>query len=89
MSKADTAGEKYLEEFFTEKELLDLQRFKDVGIVLNDNVAKKDVLDQFFLNIDRIRSQKSWTRQEILEAVSLVLPDFKHAEKNLFLDQKM
>ena len=89
LSESDTTGEKDLEEFYTEEETVNLDQFIDVGVVLNRSSISMEVLNRFFLTIDQIRDQTTWDRQQIIEAVSKVLPSFNHIERNKFLDQKM
>ena len=89
LSESNTTGEKDLEEFYTEDETINLDRFIDVGIVSNSNVVSKEELEKFFVTIDQIRGQSAWDRQQVIKAVGKVLPSFKHIERNKFLDQKM
>ena len=89
LSESNTTGEKDLEEFYTQDETINLDRFIDVGIVSNSNVVSKEELEKFFVTIDQIRDQSAWDRQQVIKAVGKVLPSFKHIERNKFLDQKM
>jgi UDP-N-acetylglucosamine 4,6-dehydratase len=44
---SDTTGEKDFEEFYTGRELLDLERFKSIGVVKNEPVFDPAKLDYF------------------------------------------
>ena len=39
--------------------------------------------------INTLRSQGSWTKDDILELYFGLLPEFKHKETGKYLDQKM
>ena len=48
--KSDTSGEKHFEEFFTDKEVLDMTRFKSIGVIKNeakfDNIKLENFLNE-------------------------------------------
>ena len=48
ISKGDTTGEKLIEEFHTDLDLLDLDRFSEVGIVKSRYIDRSWELDYFF-----------------------------------------
>ena len=50
-TKSDTTGEKDFEEFFTKNEVLDLKRFKNLGVIKNNLDYNKELLDNFEKNI--------------------------------------
>ena len=87
--ESDTTGEKPFEEFFTKDEILDLDKFKDIGIIKNDLIFNFDTLNLFEKNILDLISSKSWTKKNIVKIFEEVFPDFKHEEKDKNLDQKM
>lgn len=87
--KSDTTGEKDFEEFYTDKEDLDMDRFESLGVILNkpDFDAKK--LDSFLNGVERLRSGKSWSKKDIVELFFALLPEFSHKETGKYLDQRM
>ena len=85
----DTTYEKPFEEFFTKDEILDLDKFKDIGIIKNDLIFNFDTLNLFEKNIIDLINSKSWTKKNIVKIFEEVFPDFKHEEKDKNLDQKM
>ena len=87
--KSDTTGEKDFEEFFTDKEDLDLDTFKTIGIIHNraDFDAKK--LDNFIKGIKNLQSEGVWSKVEILDLFNMLLPEFNHKETGKYLDQRM
>lgn len=88
-SNTDTTGEKDFEEFYSNNEKLDMDKFRGIGIVKNDQIKDTKELMQFLKYIEDIRIQPVWTKKEILEAFTYLLPNFSHEEKNRYLDEKM
>jgi FlaA1/EpsC-like NDP-sugar epimerase len=87
--QSDTTGEKDFEEFYTEKERLDINRFGAIGIIKNEAVYDDKKLKLFIDTIAAVRTQGKWTRSELIELFNRMLPDFNHKETGKFLDGKM
>lgn len=87
--KSDTTGEKDFEEFFTDKEDLDMSRFSSVGVIRNQPVFDAGMLDRFSHGIDALRNSSDWTKQQIVDLFFEMLPDFAHMETGKYLDQRM
>lgn len=87
--KSDTTGEKDFEEFYTERETLDLNKFKDVGIVKTEAVFDTYKLDHFSNSISDIKKQKLWEKEQLVQLFKDLLPEFAHEEKGKSLDNKM
>ena len=88
-SVSDTTGEKDFEEFFTEGEVLDLDRFEHLGIVKSQMYYDSALLDDFISQIAAMRSNQSWNKQDIVALFQGLLPEFQHVEKGKYLDAKM
>ena len=88
-SPSDTTGEKDFEEFFTEGEALDLDRFEQLGIVKNQAKYDSILLDNFITKIAKMKSGHSWNKEEIVTLFQGLLPEFQHLEKGKYLDSKM
>jgi FlaA1/EpsC-like NDP-sugar epimerase len=88
-TESDTTGEKDFEEFFTEKEELDMECFDSLGIIKNDLNIELEKLNYFEKNIEAIRSKGSWNRQEVVDLFHFMIPDFGHKETGKYLDSKM
>ena len=86
---SDTTGEKYFEEFFTEKETLDLIKFKSIGAIKNRAVYNSQLLDEFIEFTNRSKLLKRWTKEQIVSAFHKIIPDFNHKETGKNLDEKM
>lgn len=87
--KSDTTGEKDFEEFFTDKEDLDMARFVSVGVIRNQPLYNAGQLDRFKDGIMALRERSTWTKADIVELFFEVLPDFAHMETGKYLDQRM
>ena len=87
--KSDTTGEKDFEEFFTNNEDLDMERFETVGIIKNQPDFDEDKLDDFMDGIEALREKGTWTKDDIVELYFGLLPEFAHKETGKYLDQRM
>jgi len=88
-AKSDTTGEKDYEEFFTDKEVVDLERFKSLGVVKNNLNFDNDTLSHFENSIQSLKSQKQWTKKQIVGLFYEMIPNFEHKEVGKYLDSKM
>lgn len=88
-TSSDTTGEKDYEEFYTEKETLDLDKFKNLGIVKNGLSKANEKLDHFLDSIENMKTRGKWDKEEIVELFHYVIPDFGHVEKGKSLESKM
>ena len=87
--KSDTTGEKDFEEFYTEKETLDMERFDTVGIIKNEAVYDDQKLQLFSDTIQSFRKKGIWARSELVALFNEMIPEFNHKETGKFLDEKM
>ena len=86
---SDTTGEKDFEEFFTDKEVLDMNRFENLGIIKNEALFDEDKLNHFEKTIKNFKSNLSWTKENIVKEFFTMIPDFGHKETGKYLDGKM
>lgn len=86
---SDTTGEKDFEEFFTNQETLDMQRFNNLGVIKNEAVYDESKLDLFEQTIGQMKQRKQWSKQQIVELFHEMIPDFGHKETGKYLDGKM
>jgi FlaA1/EpsC-like NDP-sugar epimerase len=86
---SDTTGEKDFEEFYTDKETLDMDRFENLGVIKNNPGFDKDELTKFESTINRLKSSISWTKQQIVDQFFIMIPGFDYEDKGKYLDGKM
>ena len=87
--KSDTTGEKDFEEFFTDNEDLDMERFETVGVIKNQPDFDEAKLDDFMDGIETLRGKGTWTKDDIVKLYFGLLPEFSHKETGRYLDQRM
>ncbi|MBD3796077.1 MAG: UDP-N-acetylglucosamine 4,6-dehydratase, partial [Epsilonproteobacteria bacterium] len=86
---SDTTGEKDFEEFFTDKEVLDMDRFENLGVIKNEPIFDEAKLEMFTTQINEMKNKKEWTKKQIVELFFEMIPDFGHKETGKYLDSKM
>lgn len=88
-TNSDTTGEKDIEEFFMENEILDMVRFNNLGVIKNELNFDNQSLDEFIQFIEKCKFAKHWTKNQIITAFHKIIPDFDHKETGKYLDGKM
>ncbi|MCK9343640.1 MAG: polysaccharide biosynthesis protein [Massilibacteroides sp.] len=87
--KSDTTGEKDYEEFFVPGEVLDMERFRSLGVIKNVKARPLAEVDQLFAALHKLFTQVDFTKEEIVKVMKDFIPNFNHEEKGKNLDQKM
>ncbi|UJF25330.1 UDP-N-acetylglucosamine 4,6-dehydratase [Suttonella sp. R2A3] len=88
-TSSDTTGEKDFEEFFTDQETLDMERFVNLGVIKNEVNYNTELLKYFESSIENMLQQKKWSKEEIVQLFFEMIPDFGHKETGKYLDGKM
>lgn len=88
-TSSNTTGEKNFEEFFTDEETLDIDRFENLGVIKNQLKYDEDLLIEFETTIKEMKKKKEWTKAEIVKLFFKMIPDFGHREAGKYLDGKM
>ena len=85
--KTDTSGEKTYEEFFTEEEDYEINKYDSLGFINTPDIkiSFEDVECDFENVFNNSNSQKS----DIVTVIKKYVPDFMHIETGKHLDQKM
>ncbi|TWX71939.1 UDP-N-acetylglucosamine 4,6-dehydratase [Colwellia demingiae] len=86
---SDTTGEKDFEEFFTDNETLDMERFENLGVIKNEALFDPQLVKEFEQTITGLKQDKAWTKDEIVDLFFKMLPEFGHKETGKYLDSKM
>lgn len=86
---SDTSGEKSFEEFFTEKEILDMDSFINLGVVKNSKKRSIQEIDEIFTRLRTLFASQEVTKAAIVTILKNYLPNFEHIETGKSLDQKM
>ena len=86
---SDTSGEKLYEEFYTEQDKLDLQRFESLGVITNSKKHPIAHLENVIEEFKTILNGSSYDKEQIVSVMKRHIPDFEHIETGKNLDQKM
>ena len=86
---SDTTGEKDFEEFFTDNETPDMERFHNLGVIKNAPIYDESQLNRFTETINQMKDAKQWTKDQIVALFFEMIPDFGHKETGKYLDGKM
>lgn len=86
---SDTTGEKDFEEFFTEAEVLDMERFNNLGVIKNEPSFDAQLLQEFEETIAAMKNELAWDKDSIVKLFFKMIPDFGHKETGKYLDAKM
>lgn len=88
-ASSDTTGEKDFEEFYTDKEVLDMKRFENFGIIKNSADFSEEKINLFSSSIKEMKKAKKWNKEQLVELFFKMIPDFGHKETGKYLDSKM
>lgn len=87
--KSNTTGEKDFEEFYTERETIDMDRFESIGVIKNEPVFDAQAIERFESEIRAMKTRGAWTRQGLIDLFNATIPEFAHKETGKFLDGRM
>ena len=85
---SDTSGEKHYEEFYTEKEDINLSDFFSLGKITNLNCTNID-LDQVVNDFNSVFNKATKSKNDIISVIKKYIDDFNHIEKGKSLDEAM
>lgn len=88
-SSSDTSGEKAFEEFYTDTESVDMNRFKSLGVITDKPIPDRgrvlDLIETLYSAFDKDNCSK----EMIVDIIADYLPNFEHIETGKSLDGKM
>lgn len=88
-TSSNTTGEKDFEEFFTDTEVLDMNSYENIGIIKNEPIFNKELLTLFENTIYKMKADKTWEKEQIVNLFFKMIPHFGHKETGKHLDGKM
>ena len=85
--KTDTSGEKTYEEFFTEEEDYEINKYDSLGFIKTPEIkiSFEDVESDF----ENVFKNSNSNKSDIITVIKKYVPDFMHMETGKHLDQKM
>lgn len=88
-SISDTSGEKPFEEFVTETETADYNRFKSLGVITGKEIPDKERVEKLFADLNAVFAKEETTKEDVVAIMKAYLPNFEHIETGKSLDGKM
>lgn len=88
-TQSDTTGEKDFEEFYTDRDDLDMATYQNLGVIKNEPKFDNEALDSFEQSIETLRASLTWSKEQIVKQFFKVVPDFNYRDKGKYLDGKM
>ena len=88
-STSDTSGEKAFEEFVTETETTDMERFRALGVITGKAIPNKEKIKDLFQELTRVFGRPEASKEEVITVLKHYLPNFEHIETGKSLDSKM
>ena len=88
-SPSDTSGEKEFEEFYTEDETTDMERFHALGVITGKETPDRGKLDAMIRELTALFVRETASKEEVVSVLSSYLPEFRHIETGKSLDGKM
>ena len=88
-AKSDTSGEKPFEEFVTDNENADMNRFGSLGVITGKQVPDKGRVEVLFKELNAAFDKDETTKEEVVSIMKKYLPNFEHIETGKSLDSKM
>lgn len=87
---SDTTGEKGYEEFYTEDDTVDFERFANIGsITLPDDPADHARVEAFMAFARETRHRDNLQKSDYVQAFREAVPELEHEERSKSLDQRM
>lgn len=87
--KSDTSGEKLYEEFYTDQDEVDQDRYTSLGVIKNARQLERTAIEAALLDLKALLDSGDYDKQTIVNGLKKYLPNFDHIETGKSLDQKM
>ena len=88
-SVSDTSGEKPFEEFVTDAETADMERFSSLGVITGKEIPDQERVKKLFVDLNAAFDKEETTKEEVVQIMKEYLPNFEHIETGKSLDSKM
>jgi hypothetical protein len=88
---SDTSGEKPFEEFYSQSDVVNWERFSDIGVIsapIPDS-AQQTRLEEFLKAIGDLRQSKHWSKADLVGRIKECCSELAHMDVDRFLDDKM
>ena len=79
-SKSDTSGEKAFEEFYTDGETVDMDRFSALGIITGKELFDSTKVNMLFTDLEEAFAKEDVSKEHVVSILKEFLPNFEHIE---------
>ena len=86
---SDTDGEKTFEEFYTDSDVKDEEKFVNLGVVKNAKKRPIAEVEAIFARLHEVFDNEHSTKEDVVEVLREYLPNFNHISKGKSLDGRM
>ena len=88
---SDTSGEKPFEEFFTDDDIVNWDRFNDIGIVKWQGEGSNpfERAQEFLSEYSRLRQSNNWQRNDVVKMIKKACPTLRYVDTGKFLSGRM
>ena len=86
---SDTDGEKTFEEFYTDTDVKDEDKFVNLGVVKNAKRRPVEEVEAIFAKLHGVFDREGATKEDVVEVLKEYLPNFNHISKGKGLDGRM
>jgi len=87
--ETNTSGEKLFEEFYTEDEVINIDHFNSLGVVIKQPSYDKKLMDLIIYEIENLFESTICDKSMIVNWLKKYIPNFNHIETGVGLDSKM
>ena len=87
--RTDTSGEKLYEEFYTNDDKVSLNKFESIGVITNSKKPSYSEVYSVVNDLITLFDSHKYRKEDIINSINILLPNFKHIETGKSLDQKM
>ncbi|NNE35086.1 MAG: polysaccharide biosynthesis protein [Rhodothermales bacterium] len=87
--QTDTSGEKPFEEFYTDTEVVDLTRYRELGIVKNARKGDREPVERLIEELRSLFQEGTASKADVVNVLRQLVPGFDHIETGKSLDQRM
>jgi FlaA1/EpsC-like NDP-sugar epimerase len=88
---SDTSGEKPLEEFYSDDDDVEFDRYADIGVIRSPLPSVQDGqrLARFLNRVHQLREKAAWSLDELTTELYMACPELAHIRTGKFLDERM
>ena len=89
--ESNTTGEKMYEEFYTDGEVINFEKFEKIGLITLNDEVDISLLENFRDGVGALKAENNWNRELLVNLMYDLLPSFKemHIDTGTYLDNRM